>query len=160
MATVILHLGSNKGDRHHHIQSAYNIIEKEIGNIKNRSSLYETKAWGMVEQNSFLNSATIVESNISPFKILHEIHNLESALGRKRIEKWGPREIDVDIIFYDNLILQSSILNLPHPHFANRGFVLKPLLDIAPEFIDPSSNKTISDHYENFIEINVGKVGE
>jgi len=144
MAVCILHLGSNIADRRKNIETAYEQIEKEIGKITKKSKLYQTAPWGNKTQDKFLNSAILTISTLNPFEILQKINSIEKTLGRRKKIKWGPRIIDIDIIFYDDLILQSEFLNIPHPHYNDRNFVLLPLFEIIPFYKDPISSKTIT----------------
>ena len=130
MNLVVLHLGSNKGEKAKNILSAYNLIEERIGHITKKSSLHHTKAWGIESQDDFLNSALIVETDLGPFEVLTISNQIEKDLGRKKTEKWGPRIIDIDIIFYNNLVLKSSMLTIPHPFYHLREFVISPLKEL------------------------------
>lgn len=143
MSNCILHLGSNIGDRFNHMQKANRFIEKMIGPIVVKSDVYETAPWGNVNQGDFLNSAVIVHSAISPFEMLDRTQAIEIELGRESTTKWAPRIIDIDIILFDQLILQSSSLTTPHPYMARRNFVLIPISQIAPEWIDPISKLSL-----------------
>lgn len=145
MPIVYLHLGSNKGNRLKNLQSAYENIEGRIGKILLKSQNFETAPWGNLDQSSFINSAIKVETTKNPFELLFEILSIEDDLGRKRTTKWAPRVIDIDIIFYENLVIQSSILTIPHIHYSNRKFVLTPLLDVVSDFIDPQSDLSITE---------------
>ena len=146
MATVILHLGSNKGNRNDHLLEAYDLIEVKIGKIISKSDIYETSAWGVMYQDPFLNSALKLESKLTPFMILSQIQDIELQIGRIRANRWGPREIDIDIVFYDELVLQNTLLTIPHPYFDQRKFVLKPLFDIIPNYKDPIHHKSMIYH--------------
>ena len=127
MVTVIIHLGSNQGDRARNINSAYNLLESEIGKITSYSSLYETAPWGNLNQDNFLNSAIILVTTVSPFEILAKTQKIEVQLGRTKNVKWAPRIIDIDLIFYGDLILYCSALTIPHSQYDERNFVLQPL---------------------------------
>lgn len=137
MATVYLLLGSNLGDRANNIENALEELNKIGIIILKKSSLYETKPWGYTEQPDFLNLAIECSTNLTPFDLLREIKKLEIKLGRENTIKYGPRIIDIDIILYDNLILKSDTLTIPHPLMHKREFVLKPLCEIAPYLIHP-----------------------
>lgn len=143
MSKCTLHLGSNLNDRLENINQAYISIKKEIGQILKISKIYETAPWGNEHQNHFLNSAVLIDTNLNPYQILEKIIEIENSMGRTREVKWGSRIIDIDIIFYDSLILQSALLTIPHPNYTERNFVLKPLSDLSPQLVDPRSKKSI-----------------
>jgi 2-amino-4-hydroxy-6-hydroxymethyldihydropteridine diphosphokinase len=139
---IFLGLGSNIGDRILHLKTACELIEQKIGVITSKSSVYETAAWGNTDQNTFLNQVVLVERRWHPIDILDTILKIEIEMGRIRDEKWGPRIIDIDLIYYDNVIVKMSNLTLPHPYIQDRKFVLEPLVEIAPDFIHPKLKKT------------------
>lgn len=146
---IFLALGSNKGDRLAYLNNA--LIELENNGIKviKKSSILETKAYGVENQDNFLNMAIQISCDLSPENLLITIKNIEKKVGRTPSFKWGPREIDIDIIYYNNLILNKTIeknfqLIIPHPDLHNRNFVLIPLTEIAPNFIHPVLQKTNS----------------
>lgn len=113
------------------------LIAKNIGNLIQISPLYITKAWGKTDQPDFLNQVLYVETLFTPLMVFQKIQAIEKQLGRIRYEKWGPRSIDIDILFYDTDIIQTPSLHIPHPEIPNRNFVLKPLLDVAPTWKHP-----------------------
>ncbi len=119
------------------------MISNHIGVIKEQSKLYNTAAWGIKEQSDFLNQALLCSSKLNPQEILAQIHNIEAKMGRKRQKKWGPRIIDIDIIFYSEEIIENPNLKIPHPQLTNRNFVLIPLLDICPDKVHPVHSQTI-----------------
>ena len=121
------------------------MISSRIGNISKSSQLYKTAAWGKEDQDDFLNKAIISQTDLTPDEVLSEIHIIEAKLGRQRIEKWGPRIIDIDIIFYGEKIIKKPNLIIPHPHLTNRNFVLIPLMDIIPEFVHPELEQSITE---------------
>lgn len=137
MHKVYLLLGSNLGDRNKNIEVAISEL-KDCGIIISKmSSFYNTKPWGYTEQPDFLNQAIECFTNLGAVELLREIKKIEKKLGRKNNIKYGPRIIDIDIIFYDDLILKSEELTIPHPLMHERYFVLKPLSEIAPDFVHP-----------------------
>lgn len=152
MPKCTLHLGSNRGNRFENIESACLLIEEKVGSICNKSEIYLTYAWGKEDQNDFLNLALIVETELLPTDLLFEINHIENQLGRIRHEKWGPRIIDIDIIFYDQKIIENDDLIIPHPEITNRNFVLKPLLDLCPDFIHPTKEKTVQQLFEESLD--------
>ena len=143
MEVCILHLGSNLGDPRHNLALAEYLIAKRIGLIESKSKLYATEPWGIEDQNAFLNCAMKVNTMLSPDEVLAEISTIERKMGRIRQEKWGPRIIDIDIIFFGDQIIKNDNLIIPHPQLTNRNFVLFPLADICPEYIHPELNKDV-----------------
>jgi 2-amino-4-hydroxy-6-hydroxymethyldihydropteridine diphosphokinase len=141
---IALGLGSNVGDRKDYINRAIEALSKEISSIK-VSGIYKTKAWGDENQADFLNACMIAETDKSPEDLLDIIKQIESDLGRTKTHHWGPREIDIDILLYDDKKLSSQRLTIPHPQLADRAFVLVPLAKIAPDLIEPNSGKTIAE---------------
>lgn len=147
-------LGSNLGDKNKNLKDAIDTIDKLPGNIvKKVSSMYETKPVGYLEQDNFLNCVIEVKTLYSPKKLLEQLLNIEKILKRERIIKWGPRTIDLDIIFYDDMIISSEELIVPHPRMHERLFVLKPLNDIAPFLVHPLLNKRIMNIYEELSKV-------
>ena len=140
---LVLLLGSNIGDRHAYLFKAIEELEKSFGPVVHQSRIYETEPWGVTDQNVFLNQAVIFETNVKPTIALDTILEIEDRLGRVRYEKWGPRIIDIDIIFYGGLIYQSDVLEIPHPYMHDRLFVLKPLEEIIPDFEHPLLGNTV-----------------
>jgi len=142
---MYLHLGSNVGDRLGNLLKAKFLIQKKIGHIQSLSEVYETEAWGKTNQASFYNQAIHVLTRMTAYEVLDTIHDIENILGRKRNEYWGPRTIDIDILFFENEVVNSKNLTLPHPRLQERNFVLVPLSDIAADFIHPILDKSITE---------------
>lgn len=140
---IFLHTGSNLGDRGAHLKKAIEMIEVEIGPIEKASKVYRTKAWGLADQPDFLNQALEVKTVLSPMELLDKVLAIEEHMGRKRIKKWGQRLIDIDILFYGDIVLKSERLTIPHPYLHHRNFVLIPLLEIAPDFVHPGFKLSI-----------------
>ncbi|TCC91991.1 2-amino-4-hydroxy-6-hydroxymethyldihydropteridine diphosphokinase [Pedobacter frigiditerrae] len=139
-------LGSNLGDRKLYLNNALKLIAEEVGEIKLRSSTYETAAWGKTDQPGFLNIAVEVETNLAPLALLKTLLGIEEYLGRIREEKWGARLIDIDIILYGNeIVTLANELQIPHPEMQNRKFVMEPLAEIAPDLIHPVLQKSVSE---------------
>ena len=134
---LILHLGSNIENRNHYLKTALDAIGRKIGSIQQQSHIYETEAWGVEDQADFLNLAVKVKTILPPIQVLETIHQIENQLGRLRSEKWGARTIDIDILFYNQIVMETKALTIPHIQIAKRNFVLIPLLDIIPEFVHP-----------------------
>ncbi|MFK8104439.1 MAG: 2-amino-4-hydroxy-6-hydroxymethyldihydropteridine diphosphokinase [Saprospiraceae bacterium] len=142
-----LHLGSNIGDRLHHLRAAKAQIAERIGPISQYSKYYETEAWGLTDQADFINQAIGVQTELSPEALLDTVLSIEENLGRERKEKWSARLIDIDIIFYGDQIVQSERLAIPHPHLHQRNFVLIPMLEIAGDWMHPQLLQTIEELY-------------
>lgn len=138
---VFIALGSNLGDRAENLKKAIREIELKLGAMIKQSSVYETKPWGKTNQPDFFNQVVLVHSNKSPEECLLSLLNIEKQMGRKREEKWGARIIDLDLLYVNGTIIQTEKLVLPHPGIALRRFVLVPLVEIAPDFIHPISQK-------------------
>jgi 2-amino-4-hydroxy-6-hydroxymethyldihydropteridine diphosphokinase len=134
---VFLILGSNLGDRLHYFQQALELIEQNVGQIIQQSSLYETASWGVENQPSYLNQVIEINTRLSPSMLINSILNIESLLGRVRNIKWESRVIDIDILYINNLIINTKELIIPHPRLHLRKFTLIPLCEIAPNFIHP-----------------------
>ena len=152
MNEVYLQLGSNIGERLDNLNQSIKIITERIGNVLEKSSVYESTPWGVENQRNFLNQVIFVKSNFDPYTILDLVLQIEKDMGRIRIEKWGERIIDIDILFIDDLIIESENLCIPHEFIAKRKFVLQPMCEIAPDFIHPKLNKTISQLLEECID--------
>ncbi|WP_044171906.1 2-amino-4-hydroxy-6-hydroxymethyldihydropteridine diphosphokinase [Flectobacillus major] len=143
LQTVYLSLGSNLGKREENLQKAIYKIEEKIGSIISISNIYETAPWGNLNQAGFLNLIlSVTLQNANPIDILADLQKIEHDLGRIRTEKWGERIIDIDIIYWDSLLLNHPRLTIPHPFMHDRKFVLVPLADIAPAFKHPVFGKT------------------
>ena len=151
---VYLALGSNLGDRLANLKQAVASLSPQM-EVKAKSNVYETPPWGYENQPAFLNQALKVETYLEPTSLLRHLKRLEIALGRKATFQYGPRLIDIDILFYDDLVLNTPSLVIPHPHMHERGFVLLPLMDIAPEFMHPVLKKTVR---EMIAMCNVGEI--
>jgi 2-amino-4-hydroxy-6-hydroxymethyldihydropteridine diphosphokinase len=130
------------GERMANLAAARNRINIDCGRITASSSIYETEAWGYKEQPTFLNQALAIETSLEAEKLMEEILKIEMALGRKREIPLGPRIIDIDIIYFNDEIINSSNLTIPHPSMAERKFVLTPLAEITPAYIHPILLKT------------------
>jgi 2-amino-4-hydroxy-6-hydroxymethyldihydropteridine diphosphokinase len=144
MSIAYLGLGTNLGDRKQNISKAIEAISLKMSIFK-QSSLYETTAWGYTNQPDFLNKVIQVETNMSPLRLLNFLKKTEVELGRVENFRYGPRLIDIDILFYDDLINTTSCLQIPHPRIPERAFVLVPLNEIAPGYVHPVLKKTIAE---------------
>jgi 2-amino-4-hydroxy-6-hydroxymethyldihydropteridine diphosphokinase len=143
MNNVYLLTGGNEGNSFSHLQQARAKIEEFCGRILQESSLYETAAWGKTDQPAFLNQALLLRTELDAPALMRELLRVESSLGRKRIEKYGPRIIDIDILFFNNEVFDLPDLKIPHPQFQFRRFALEPMNEIAQDFIHPILHKTI-----------------
>jgi len=135
--------GSNLGNRLEYLLNAKKAIIKTAGDIVHESSIYETAAWGLEDQPSFLNQALEVHTALSANTLLDQVLKIENDLGRKRDIKYGPRLIDIDILFFNKEVIEQKGLNIPHPQLHKRRFALQCLNDIAPTFVHPVFCKTV-----------------
>lgn len=136
---VYLSLGSNEGNRKENLEKALSYLDSvPVIDVLSVSSIYETEPWGMLEQQLFLNLVTLIKTALDPESLLHACQQIENRIGRQRLVHWGPRIIDIDILLYEELIIQTENLTIPHPYMEQREFVLAPLREIAPELILPS----------------------
>ena len=143
MSKVYLSIGSNKGNRSVLIIKAVDEIEKNIGKIISRSSIYQSKSWGF-DSNDFYNLSLLIDTDIEPKSLLINLKKIEKSMGREDIDgSYSDRFIDIDILFYDNIIIDSEDLKIPHPKIEIRKFVLVPMLEIADDYVHPILNKTI-----------------
>lgn len=146
MNTAYLGLGSNLGDKAFHLNQAIKGINERIGRVISRSSFYDTAPWGFHSENRFLNAAVKVETVLTPEELLRKTQDIEKELGRMvKSNKAGyaDRPIDIDILFFNDLILKKEPLEIPHPHIASRDFVLLPLVEIAPYLEHPVLHQTM-----------------
>lgn len=133
------------GERTFHIARALQMIDVEVGPVQASSSYYETMAWGVTDQEPFINIAIAVEYYGTPSKLLSTTQSIERKLGREKTAVWGPRIIDIDILLYDDISTESRDLTIPHRHMAERNFVLFPMAELAPELVHPLLRKTMQE---------------
>jgi len=147
MKTVYILQGSNEGNRLEYLDLSAIAIEKRIGAISAKSSVYESEPWGFEARQWFLNRVIGIETELDPLEILHELLAIELEFGRKRVEdgRYHSRTLDLDILFIDTQIISSPKLEVPHPQLQNRRFTLLPLAEIAPTLLHPTLHKTISE---------------
>lgn len=146
---VFIAIGSNLGDRMANLKKAIGLVRESAGvELKKVSSFLETEPWGVTDQPPFINAAFEIETDLSPRELLNLLKGIESRVGKKALKRWGPREIDLDIVFYDDRVLDEEGLKVPHPYAHERAFVLKPLSEIAPGFVHPLLKKSISELLE------------
>lgn len=143
-ATAYLGLGSNVGDRLDNLRRALLLLHKSAP-IEVVSSIYETAPWGFLEQPPFLNAVCRVRTTLGPQRLLREMQRIERTLGRQRLQLWGPRTVDLDLLSYDDRLIESEDLTVPHPLLHERAFVLVPLAEIAPDWTHPRSGKRASE---------------
>ena len=144
MCRAFIGIGSNLGDRIHYCKSAIDEIGR-FAKIVKVSSIYETEPVGKEDQPEFINCVAEIETDLSPQNLLKDLNSVEEKLDRVRHEKWGPRTIDLDIIFYNDRVIKDEKLEIPHPRAHQRRFVLEPICEIAPKFIHPKFNVSTLD---------------
>ncbi|NMA55321.1 MAG: 2-amino-4-hydroxy-6-hydroxymethyldihydropteridine diphosphokinase [Firmicutes bacterium] len=152
MPQAIIALGSNIGNKEQNIKRALEKMKERGLRVTEISPLIETEPYGYQNQDTFLNGACIVKTNLSPLELLKLLQDIEQEMGRVRKIRWGPRNIDLDIIFYDDLIMDENELKIPHPDAHNRLFVLGPIYELAPFFVHPIYNKTVAQLYKELAE--------
>ncbi len=135
-------LGTNLGDRQKNLTIANDSIERYLGNVIQSSSIYVSEAWGFHDQPSFFNQVVEIKTSLSPEELLEGISRIEGKMGRVRYEKWKERLIDIDILYFDDEIINTSKLVIPHPEIQNRRFVLVPLCEISADEIHPVLKKS------------------
>lgn len=143
MNKAYLLIGGNLGNRQENLTKARKLIEQAVGIVSQASAMYETAAWGKTDQPSFLNQALAVQTSLSPAELIKELLQVEKTLGRLRKEKYDPRLIDIDVILYNDSIVNEPTITIPHPRMANRRFVLVPLAEIAANVMHPVFKKTV-----------------
>jgi 2-amino-4-hydroxy-6-hydroxymethyldihydropteridine diphosphokinase len=149
-------LGTNKGDREDNLKKAVEVITSDSHcNILDKSSVYETSPFGNIKQDNFLNAVISIRTDYWLKELFHFLKNTEVNLGRSKTEKWGPREIDLDLLFFGKMIYSDFELNIPHSGIMSRDFVLVPFIEIAPDFIIPEKEIKISQIDLDNIEKNI-----
>ena len=147
---VYLLIGGNLGDRFTLLNQAKKSIEENIGELVKESSIYETAPWGFVSDQNFLNQVLIVSTTLTPFMVLEKCQIIENELGRKRqSEQYASRTMDIDILFYNDQIVNESNLIIPHEHLHKRRFTLEPLVELSPDLVHPIINKTLKEILQN-----------
>lgn len=155
--TVYLALGTNLGDRLMNLKQAMVSLTPQM-EVKSRSQIYETPPWGYEDQPKFLNQVIKAQTYLEPEPLLKHLKRLEVALGRKESFQNGPRLIDIDILFFDELVLNTPSLVIPHPRLHERAFVLLPLMDIAPDLIHPVTGKSVREMAAECETIEIQKI--
>jgi 2-amino-4-hydroxy-6-hydroxymethyldihydropteridine diphosphokinase len=148
MSTVFIGIGSNLGNREQNCTSAIKLLIENGLKVTKMSRKFETEPWGVENQPRFINMAVKAETVLEPLKLLAMLKDIESRLGRKSDIRWGPRIIDLDILFYDDIVIKTPELNIPHPGISERVFVLRPLSEIAPDKIHPVLQKSIKKMFD------------
>lgn len=143
-SVVYIALGSNLGDRQANLQAAIQALQPSV-RVRECSPVYETPPWGYLDQPAFLNQVVKGETDLSPRELLDLLKRLEAEMGRQKTVLNGPRLIDLDILFYDDLVMDTPQLTIPHPRMRGRGFVLAPLADLAPDLLHPTLGVTVSE---------------
>lgn len=142
--TSYLGLGTNLGNRDENLKIAVELIFETVGTVVNVSAIYKTAAWGVTNQPDFYNQVIEIKTDLFPWELMKALLEIEKKMGRIRIKKWHERLIDIDILFFENVILFSENLTIPHPFIQDRMFVLKPLEELGTDFLHPVFKKTIS----------------
>lgn len=160
MNNVYLLIGGNVGDRLCNLQQAVSVIDRTCGRVVRQSAIYETAAWGMNDQQPFLNQALLIETTLTAFQLLERVLEAETQLGRVRKERYGPRVIDIDLLFFNYDMISAPELTIPHPEIQNRRFALTPMAAIAADYLHPVLGKTIQvllDECLDTLEVKVWK---
>jgi 2-amino-4-hydroxy-6-hydroxymethyldihydropteridine diphosphokinase len=145
---VYIALGTNLGQRLQNLKKAAKALSPTVA-VRMQSSIYETPPWGYLDQPQFLNQVVQAETALHPSNLLAFLKDVERQMGREITHKYGPRLIDLDILFYDDLILDTPKLTIPHPHIAERAFVLVPLADLDPDLRHPITSLTVKEMLKN-----------
>lgn len=158
MSIVYLALGSNLGDREANLRAALAGMEPKV-HVLEESNIYETPPWGYTDQPAFLNMAVKARTRLRPRGLLKYLKELEAEMGREESFRYGPRKIDLDILFFDDLILNEDALTIPHPRMQERAFVLVPLADVGAEVIHPLLKQTVRELMEAVDTASIRRLG-
>jgi len=151
MALAYFGLGTNLGDKERNLCLAIDKIRERVGKVISQSAFYASEPWGFESTNSFLNAVVCAKTSISPLQLMEETQKIEKEIGRNKKSingTYSDRVIDIDILLYDDLILSTENLTIPHPLMTERLFVMKPLCEIAPELVIPGTGKTVQSFYD------------
>ncbi len=141
---VWLSIGSNRGERTRNVQAVVNSLSQHPDlRLRAVSSVYETAPWGEIKQSAFYNAIVEIGTALEPLELLNTVKLMERQLGREAGPRWGPRVIDIDIVLWEDAVVDTTALTIPHLHFRERAFVLVPLCELAPKLIDPVSGATV-----------------
>ena len=157
--TVFIALGTNLGKRKANLRAAIKALPPDV-TVLAESHVYETPPWGYEDQSAFLNMAVKAETEMEPEPLLKYLKQLEVELGREQNFRWGPRLIDLDILFYDDLVIDTPPLVIPHPRLHERAFVLVPLADVAPEVVHPVLQRTVSELLTRIDRQGINRIGD
>jgi len=161
MRTAYLLIGGNLGNRKENLAKAVSLINEQCGSLTRSSSIYETEAWGITDQPSFLNQALEISTSLNARQLMRKVLQIEEEMGRVRKEKLGPRIIDIDILLFENEIHDLRFLKIPHPEMQNRRFVLVPLAEINSTLQHPVLKKSIAELLEECPDnLEVKKIAE
>jgi 2-amino-4-hydroxy-6-hydroxymethyldihydropteridine diphosphokinase len=158
MPTVYLGIGSNLGNRQNNCEKSLSLLEEKGITIIKRSSMIETEPWGVQDQPKFINLVVEIQTELEPGELFCTLKEIEVAIGRTETVRWGPRIVDLDILFYNDAIINSSELIIPHPGIQDRIFVLKPLSEIAPDKMHPVLKKSVRELFQEREKKVKGKV--
>ncbi len=145
MSEAYIGIGSNLGNRKQNCEKAISLLTENRITVLKRSTMFETEPWGIKDQPKFINMAIKIDTILEPEDLLNLLKEIESAIGRTQTFRWGPRIIDLDILLYDNLIINTKNVQIPHTEIKDRDFVLRPLSEIAPDKIHPVFRKSIKE---------------
>ena len=145
MPKIYIGVGSNLGSREENCRKAIELFSQHGIRVVKSSSMIETEPWGVEKQPKFINMVVEAETVLVPEELLKALEKIESDLGRRPAERWSPRIIDLDVLFYDDLVMKTTDLEIPHPGIKDRDFVLKPLVEIAPDVMHPVLKKSVSE---------------
>jgi len=138
---VFLSTGTNIGNRQANLDEVNKRISQTVGTVVAQSGIYETEAWGLTDQQDFYNQVLLIHTPLSPTTLLQQCHLIEEEMGRKRKKKWGPRLIDIDVLFYNDMVIDQEGVQIPHPRLHLRNFVLLPLCELNADWVHPLLNK-------------------
>ena len=147
--SIYIALGSNLGDKKENLEEALRLLKKKGITVCKVSDFIVTEPYGVTDQPAFFNAAAEIKTEKSPIALLHTLLDIENEMGRKRLRRWGERNIDLDLLLYDDQIIDLPELKVPHPDMQNRDFVLRPLAQIAPDAAHPVLKKTIKEMWES-----------
>ena len=158
MNKAVLLSGSNTGDLSRNMECALTMIAQYAGDIKNTSFIYETEAWGKIEQPAYYNQVIELNTTLDANTLMQKLLQIEKMMGRERTEKWAPRLIDIDILYFNNEVMNEPDLKIPHPHLHERRFTLVPLSEILPDMLHPvlkRSNKDLLESLTDTLKVRV-----